>query len=69
MADLKEALHRKKLKQVELGNLINVEPGRVSLFVNGYLQIPKKYHQQLSEILEIPIGEFSKTAKKENVSE
>lgn len=62
--DLKELLYKKKLKQSELAKLLKMDTGRVSLCVNGVMQFPKKYHKKLSEILEIPLGDFYNPIKK-----
>ncbi len=61
--NFKEILYKRKIKQIELAKQLNLDTSKVSLCVNGVTPFPKKYHQKLSEILQVPLKSLSDKKK------
>lgn len=59
MKKIRELLSKKGLKQMDLVRCLGIDPGRVSMFVNEILPLPKKYHKDLSKLLGVSMEEIS----------
>jgi len=46
---------------------LNIDPTRVSLFINGIRPLPEKHHNKLSEILKLTPEELRALANREEV--
>jgi len=58
MKTLKDLLYEKGIKQVELVRKLKLDPGRISLHVNGLRPLPEKYQVEMAKILEISLEEL-----------
>lgn len=62
MRKLKEVLIRKGIKQVDLVRELGVDPGRVSLQVNGHRSLPEKHQIKLADLLNVTLEELRNLA-------
>lgn len=56
--NLKQMLHKKGIKQVDLVKELGVDPGRVSLQVNCIRDLPEKHQEKLARILQVSLQEL-----------
>jgi transcriptional regulator with XRE-family HTH domain len=50
---LKNILYRKGIRQVDLVRQLGLDPGRISLQINGIRPLPEKHQERLCKILGI----------------
>jgi len=56
--NLKKMLYQKGIKQVDLVKQLGVDPGRISLQINGVRPLPEKYQKMLAKILQVSLEEI-----------
>ena len=57
MTKLKKYLEKKRIKQREIAQALNIFPSRASTIINGITPMPKKHMQALAEFLNLEISE------------